>query len=168
MNTMKVTFFQRIVCFFVSKNIWSVFGSCHECTKCCHLSLKAPSMIWSLLLSLSLSITHPNTHTYTFLSSGCSHCSFSQSFRISDPKIQSSTLYQFLSRSVGFVDIFFGTTGITFPIIFYSEFRGFRSLLANQLLSQFEPLRKQVPLFEAARAKEKIGPSFKLNHHCQI
>ncbi len=51
----------------------------------------------------------------------------------------------------------------------YSEFQGFRSLLASQLFSsQFWPLLTRASFFEAAKAVAKIGLSLKSNHHCQI
>ncbi len=51
----------------------------------------------------------------------------------------------------------------------YSEFQGFRSLLASQLFSSwFWPLLTRASFFEAAKAVAKIGLSLKSNHHWQI
>jgi hypothetical protein len=51
----------------------------------------------------------------------------------------------------------------------YSEFRGFRLLLASQLFFvDFDQFRSKLHLFKAAGAVSKIGLSSKLNQHCQI
>lgn len=107
MNKMKVTFFFKNV-FFCTKELLECFWQLSRM----HRMLSSLSMIWSLLLPFSLthttSQTRTITHTHTqYLSQTLTHthffgqwmfslhCSFSQSLRISDPKIQSCTLHQF-------------------------------------------------------------------------